>query len=475
MAGNCAIYRSWNNGDTLTPGDLTTSFTTVGVTNMTTTCLDDYSSDTSQMQSAVDPYPGSVVSLATSAAGELERLRYVLKNVLGFTQWYTHLENLNFGSRNIATTGTMSFTKLAAINAKGDLLAGTADDTLGVLTAGTNNKILVADSAQSTGLKWDTVDGSPGGISKSIVTTKGDILAATASATPARVGIGTDGQVLMADAASSPGLKWATPSTTAIDVLCGLVLSNNGGDATNDIDISIGAAASDDTTYVNRVLMFQNSAITKQLDASWSVGTNQGGRASGAAIANTTYHVFLIMRPDTGVVDVAFDTSATGANLVANTNAAYTKVRRIGSILREAGVIVPFTQDGDEFLRNAASLDVNSTNPGTSAVTQTLAVPLGVKLMAQLNVTYFVSSGVADQAVYLSPLDVTDAAPSISAAPLSTLAAGSPTAYGGYWAGVPAQVRTNTSAQIRSRLSVSGAANILRVATRGWIDRRGKG
>lgn len=48
-------------------------------------------------------------------------------------------------------------------------------------------------------------------IAKSTVTTKGDLLAATASATVARLGVGTDGQVLTADAASTPGVKWATP------------------------------------------------------------------------------------------------------------------------------------------------------------------------------------------------------------------------------------------------------------------------
>lgn len=49
-------------------------------------------------------------------------------------------------------------------------------------------------------------------IDKSLLTTKGDVIAATAANTPARVGVGTDGQVLTADAASATGVKWATPS-----------------------------------------------------------------------------------------------------------------------------------------------------------------------------------------------------------------------------------------------------------------------
>jgi hypothetical protein len=46
-------------------------------------------------------------------------------------------------------------------------------------------------------------------INPSIVTTKGDILAATGSGTIIRQGIGTNGHVLTADSAEADGLKWA--------------------------------------------------------------------------------------------------------------------------------------------------------------------------------------------------------------------------------------------------------------------------
>jgi hypothetical protein len=53
---------------------------------------------------------------------------------------------------------------LNAIDAKGDLLVGTADDTLDNLTVGTNGNLLVADSSTTTGLKWE----SPVKASKSV-------------------------------------------------------------------------------------------------------------------------------------------------------------------------------------------------------------------------------------------------------------------------------------------------------------------
>ncbi len=49
---------------------------------------DDYSTNAAQMQSTVDPYPAGAESLATSTAGELERLRYLLKQFGGKSQWY---------------------------------------------------------------------------------------------------------------------------------------------------------------------------------------------------------------------------------------------------------------------------------------------------------------------------------------------------------------------------------------------------
>jgi hypothetical protein len=49
-------------------------------------------------------------------------------------------------------------------------------------------------------------------IAKAIVDAKGDLIGATAADTPARLAVGTNGQVLTADSAEATGLKWATPA-----------------------------------------------------------------------------------------------------------------------------------------------------------------------------------------------------------------------------------------------------------------------
>jgi hypothetical protein len=47
---------------------------------------------------------------------------------------------------------------------------------------------------------------------KATLTTKGDLYAASAASTPARVAVGTNGQVLTADSTAATGVAWATPA-----------------------------------------------------------------------------------------------------------------------------------------------------------------------------------------------------------------------------------------------------------------------
>ena len=54
------------------------------------------------------------------------------------------------------TSPVLTTPSISNINAKGDLLPGTADNTIGTLTVGANGTVLTADSAEATGMKWAT-------------------------------------------------------------------------------------------------------------------------------------------------------------------------------------------------------------------------------------------------------------------------------------------------------------------------------
>lgn len=87
MAGNYSLITTVSTGGTILASDRNAEHQN-HINNMTPSGVDDYSASNSQMQSTTDPYPASAESLATTLAGELERLRYVIKQIGGKSQWY---------------------------------------------------------------------------------------------------------------------------------------------------------------------------------------------------------------------------------------------------------------------------------------------------------------------------------------------------------------------------------------------------
>lgn len=239
----------------------------------------------------------------------------------------------------------------------------------------------------------------------------------------------------------------------------GLTMSTAGGSAT----VSVAAGAATDSTNVASMVLA--SAISKTT-AAWAFGTGNGGLDTGAIANNTPYCVFLIMRPGTGVVDILISLSATAPTMPAN----YTYKRYIGGLRTDGSAQwIKFIQDGDFFQWDVPSLDVNATNPGTAAVLAPLALPNGVALTAIISV-FLNNATTSNIAVLFSDPAMTDNAPnttgnySFVASTTGVLAIS-----GGQF-----QVKTSTAQTIRYRLSASGANDLIKISTTGWIDRRGR-
>lgn len=221
---------------------------------------------------------------------------------------------------------------------------------------------------------------------------------------------------IFADAADITAAKVAIKAHPRM-YISGLTYSNNGADATNDLDIAAGEAV--DSTGVR---LLQLSAITKQSDVAWAVGTGNGGLDTGA-VGNSDYYIWLICRIDTFVVDVLYSLSSTAPTMPAN----YTLKRLIGWFKRVGGTIVAFhtyeTEGGGlEMAWDVPTLDVNLSNTLTTARrTDAVKVPLNFSVIAQLNA--LVGDATTAQRVWICCPDVTDAAPSTTVAPLTTLEA----------------------------------------------------
>ena len=312
---------------------------------------------------------------------------------------------------------------------------------------------IFVDSVQTTGSSGVVVKNSSGSAVMTIGptnTTNVSIAGALTLGSPLAVAQGGTGATAAPAAFNNLNAGFFTNK-----ILNGLTLSNNVSDATNDIDIAAGSAVSDDGT----TLMTLASSYTKQLDVNWAVGTNQGGLDTGS-IANGTYHVWLINRPDTGVTDVLFSTSATSPTMPTN----YTKKKRIGSIMRISAAIVLFDQIGNRFRRRLRVMDVNLSTLSTSAANLTLSVPTGIVVLAECQ-TYLETGGVAAYVLFrsLGPNAETDTAPSATFQDV-TVGGTNPAANN-----TLIMRRTNTSAQISYR-SNTATINFLRLWTTAWVD-----
>ena len=119
----------------------------------------------------------------------------------------------------------------------------------------TANRVVFLDASKNlavtgvTATEIDYVDATSsiqtqldGKLDESTITTKGDIYAATASATLSRLGVGANTQVLTADSAEATGMKWAAASGGG----SGTGSKNYFPSASADLESSVGAWTTDD-------------------------------------------------------------------------------------------------------------------------------------------------------------------------------------------------------------------------------------
>lgn len=237
--------------------------------------------------------------------------------------------------------------------------------------------------------------------------------------------------------------------------LAGFVATNDATTPNSVLDIAAGQA----TDSTNATSISTSQTFYCSTGGAWVAGAGGAGApvnkmGKSLTVGNSTwYHVIGITNG--GVNDVYFDTSVTAANAPNGTTA----FRRLCSFKTDGSAhILGFVQNGDEFLWNSPTTDVNGTATSATPSAVTLAAPLGVVTNA-LFVAELTSTGTTGINFYPVGLATQAFSPifAISAAQIG---------------GAYINMRTSTASQV---MTVANNTNgLFYVSTYGWVDTRGR-
>jgi hypothetical protein len=175
------------------------------------------------------------------------------------------------------------------------------------LKGGTTGQVLAKASNTDLDYSWVAQDDS-NAIQNAIVDAKGDLIAATANDTPARLAVGTNGQVLTADSAAATGLAWATAASGSMTTLASGSLSGSA--------LSLSSISG---SYKNLQLIVRDLVTSNATDPFLRVNSDStAGNYSviGTNLSNTTASV-------TGDSTTRFYVFPTSASASDNNNVLY--------------------------------------------------------------------------------------------------------------------------------------------------------
>ena len=243
-----------------------------------------------------------------------------------------------------------------------------------------------ADAAQST---------ANAAIAKALVDAKGDLIAATAPDTVARLPVGTNSYVLTADSAEATGLKWAAPATGTVTSVTGTSPIASSGGTTPVISIAaatttvVGAVQlSDSTSTTSSILAATPTAVKSAYDLAGTKVATVGGTLPISTSGSTAITVSIADATTSvkGAVQLSDSTSTTSSILAATptaVKAAFDEgAGKVSSVtgtspIASSGGTTPAISiaDGTTAVKGAVQL----TDSTSSTSTTTAATPNSVK------------------------------------------------------------------------------------------------
>jgi hypothetical protein len=188
---------------------------------------------------------------------------------------------------------------------------------------------LVKDGAAAIRTLGSSVDSTvfanaSAGIAKSIVDAKGDLIAATAADTVSRLAVGTNNQVLTADSSTATGLKWAgLPSSTPANATASVTAAESSS-STSYADLATAGPAVTVTTGTQALVIVSARLVrADNADNSFMSFAVSGATTTAASDVNA-----LNLRM-TSSGDAFRASAASSVTLTAGSNTFTTKYRTI--------------------------------------------------------------------------------------------------------------------------------------------------
>lgn len=179
-----------------------------------------------------------------------------------------------------------------AIETLGDAI----DASLVDLKGGTTGQVLSKNTNTDMDFTWVTPNDADA-IQNTIVDAKGDVITATGADVPARLAVGTNGQVLTADSTTATGLKWATPAAGAFTKITSntfsavtsvsfpndtftttyddyfVLFTITASSANGNVTARLRAAGTDNTTSTYNYIAYGRDTLGNNIDRTQSGGT----------------------------------------------------------------------------------------------------------------------------------------------------------------------------------------------------------
>lgn len=357
-----SAYKTWTAGEILTASDLNNTVTTINNSNIPED-IDDFSVNTAEMQTTVDPYPAGSPSLATALDGEIARLRYQLLNALqarqaGVTNWYEDFKKAS-GVKGADVASAASLT-LGADGNFFDITGTTAITSIGTLGVGSVVYLQFDSSLVLTHHNTDLVLPN----ATNIRTRTGDVAVFLEYAT------GDWFLISYSKGRSSDLINYRRPVLRFVAVNAVDVEANTGTANETKIVFPDGDARTvqEDTSASN---LYRRFIITAA--AEFTSGTEDSGLRSGLSEANNTWYAIYAVKSLINsakfvlVGDTAFPVTADFSTLNSRygTNGwVYLGMIRNGDSSSATGDILSFVQTGNKtvFTNKCAAIGGNAGN-----------------------------------------------------------------------------------------------------------------